>query len=343
MSCTFPGDFWLIFQLQDTGDWIAPIMTFFTYLGYPQAFMVIVAVIYWSVDRKMGLRLAIFLPVVSSVNSILKQAFHAPRPYWLDPGIKAIHVSNGFGMPSGHAQASIAWIYTGSFIKRGWFWVIAVVMVLLIGISRVYLGAHFPSQVVAGWLTGIMVGWIFIRFESGILSWLSGIKFKYQLFMVTGIAAAGLLLGGLFVLLLRDWEMPAQWIMNSLDDLAGRDESILTSIGMGGLAGNTGSFLGVALGALFLQRNGVYEVNQVWWKRILGSITGLIVFLALYALFMATAPDQDNSAIYSIWRFTGFFVISFSGIYLVPLLLIRFRLLEPYSKGPESARGVTIS
>ena len=75
MSCTFPGDFWLIFQLQDTGDWIAPIMTFFTYLGYPQAFMVIVAVIYWSVDRKMGLRLAIFLPVVSSVNSILKQAF----------------------------------------------------------------------------------------------------------------------------------------------------------------------------------------------------------------------------------------------------------------------------
>ena len=191
-----------------------------------------------------------------------------------------------------------------------------------------------------GWLTGIMVGWIFIRFESGILSWLSGIKFKYQLFMVTGIAAAGLLLGGLFVLLLRDWEMPAQWIMNSLDDLAGRDESILTSIGMGGLAGNTGSFLGVALGALFLQRNGVYEVNQVWWKRILGSITGLIVFLALYALFMATAPDQDNSAIYSIWRFTGFFVISFSGIYLVPLLLIRFRLLEPASNG-QSVRSVS--
>jgi membrane-associated phospholipid phosphatase len=339
MSCTFPGDFWLIFQFQSTGNWMAPVMTFFTFLGYPQAYMVIVAVIYWSVDRKIGLRLAIFLPVVSSVNSILKQAFHAPRPYWLDPRIKAIRVSNGFGMPSGHAQASVGWIYAGSLLKRGWFWVLAIVIVLLIGISRVYLGVHFPSQVVAGWLAGILVAWILIRFESGFLSWLGGIKFRYQLLLITGIGAFGLLLGGLFVFLLRDWEMPALWITNSLDDLAGKDESIFYSIGLSGVAGNTGAFMGVALGALLLRRNGVFEVNRIWWKRILGSVTGLVVFLILYAAFMAISPGQDKPAIYVIWRFVGFFVISFSAVCLIPLLLIRIRLLELSPNGPGNSRA----
>ncbi len=111
MTCVFPGDFWLTQSLQSIGMWFTPIMKFFTWLGYPQAYMIIIAIIYWSFDRKLGLRLAIFLPFVASLNSILKQAIHAPRPYWLDPDIRAIQVSNGFGMPSGHAQASTVWFY----------------------------------------------------------------------------------------------------------------------------------------------------------------------------------------------------------------------------------------
>ena len=157
MNIIFPGDIWLILFLQGVGEWLTPIMKLFTWLGYPQAYMIIIAVIYWSFDRKLGLRLAIFLPLVASLNSVLKQAFHAPRPYWLDQGIKAIHVSNGFGMPSGHAQASMAWIYAGALLKRRWFWLTAVIIVLMIGVSRIYLGVHFPSQVVFGWLFGLFV------------------------------------------------------------------------------------------------------------------------------------------------------------------------------------------
>ena len=329
MSYVLPGETWITLSLQNIGDWLTPIMEFFTWLGYPQAYMILIAIIYWSVDRKLGLRMAIFLTVVSSMNIILKQAFHAPRPYWVDPGIKAILVSNGFGMPSGHAQAATVWLYAGSLLRRRWFWAISITLVLMVGMSRVYLGLHFCSQMLAGWAIGIIMLILFIRFESNFLSWFLNRKFKWQLLIISGISTLLLILGGIFVFILRDWEMPAEWIFNAMDDLAGVDETILFSIGFGYVAGYTGSFLGVGLGALLNHRRGGFEVRGLWWKRILRSAAGLAVFLALYGIFMVTAPDQAREALYSIWRFSGFFVISFSAIFLVPLLLMRINLLEP--------------
>lgn len=327
MSYTLPGDFWLTLFLQGTGDWLTPIMKIFTWLGYPQAYMILIAIIYWSFDRKLGLRLAIFLPVVASVNSILKQAIHAPRPYWLDPNIKAIHISNGFGMPSGHAQASTAWLYAGSCLKRGWLWAIAITVVLMIGLSRVYLGVHFTSQVLIGWVIGILVVIFFSRFESKIVTWFLRKKFINQLLWIAGISTLFLILGGVFVFILQDWEVPADWIRNSADDLAGRDETILSSIGMASVAGNTGGFMGVALGALLSHRNGGFNSRGTGWKRLLRSVTGLIIFFALYGIVMLTSPDQTKEALYSIWKFSGFFAISFSTIFLVPLLFMRMNLL----------------
>ena len=327
MSYTLPGDFWLTLFLQGTGDWLTPIMKIFTWLGYPQAYMILIAIIYWSFDRKLGLRLAIFLPVVASVNSILKQAIHAPRPYWLDPNIKAIHLSNGFGMPSGHAQASTAWLYAGSCLKRGWLWAIAITVVLMIGLSRVYLGVHFTSQVLIGWVIGILVVIFFSRFESKIVTWFLRKKFINQLLWIAGISTLFLILGGVFVFILQDWEVPADWIRNSADDLAGRDETILSSIGMASVAGNTGGFMGVALGALLSHRNGGFNSRGTGWKRLLRSVTGLIIFFALYGIVMLTSPDQTKEALYSIWKFSGFFAISFSTIFLVPLLFMRMNLL----------------
>ena len=112
-------------------------MEVFTALGYPQAYMVIMAIVYWSVDPKMGLRMAIFLPMVSSLNSILKLAIHAPRPYWVSTEIKAIHASRGFGMPSGHAQASTVWLLAGTYLRKNWFWIVAILIV--------FLNRHFPA------------------------------------------------------------------------------------------------------------------------------------------------------------------------------------------------------
>jgi len=329
MSFIFPGDIWLTLSLQSIGIWFTPIMKFFTWLGYPQAYMILIAVIYWSVDRKLGLRLAIFLPVVASLNSILKQAIHAPRPYWFDPGIKAIHVSNGFGMPSGHAQASTVWLYAAALMKRGWFWALAICIVFLIGLSRVYLGVHFSSQVLIGWVIGIFVVIIFFRLEKKVLIWFLSRKFSIQLILISGITVLILLLGGIFVFTLRNWEMPAQWIRNSSAYFTGGNESILLSLGIDSVAGNAGAFMGTALGAILSHRQGEFDSGGVVWKRVLRSVVGLIIFFALYEILMLSTPDQTKVVLFAVWRFSGFFVLSFSAIFLVPLLFKRFHLLSP--------------
>lgn len=328
MVCVFPGDLWFTYFLQSLGDWLTPFMKIFTWLGYPQAYMIIVAVIYWSVDRKLGLRLAIFLPVAASLNSIMKQAFHAPRPYWLKPDITAIHVSNGFGMPSGHAQASTVWLYAASCLRRRWIWFVAIVLAFLVGLSRIYLGVHFASQVLAGWVIGILVIIFFLYCERKVLGWFLRQSFFVQLILICGISIMIICLGSVFVYLLQGWDMPLDWISNSADDLALKDESIFSSLGMGAVAGNAGGFLGVALGALLSHRRGGFDVGGSAWKSLLRSITGLIIFLLLYAAIMQIAPDEASSFLYSIWRFGGFFMLSFLAIFLLPQLFMRIKLLS---------------
>jgi len=328
MSYVFPGDTWMTYFMQNIGDWLTPIMKFFTWLGYPQAYMILIVCVYWSVDRKLGLRMAIFLPVVSSLNSILKQAFHAPRPFWFDQRIEAIYLSNGFGMPSGHAQAATVWLYISSYLKNRLFWILAIVVTLMIGLSRVYLGVHFTSQVVSGWFIGIALAILFIHFESRFLHWLLHRTLRSQLLFVSGISILFLLLAWIFVYLLRSWEVPVEWITNASDDLAGTEESIELSVGLSAAAGNIGGFWGAAIGALLSHKIGGFDSGGLWWKRVLRSIAGLLLFAALYGTINLISPEESSEPLYSIWRFCGFFVISFSAIFLIPILFIRVKLLS---------------
>jgi membrane-associated phospholipid phosphatase len=326
MIYAFPGDIRLTQAIQGLGDWLEPVMKFFTWLGYPQAYMIIIAVIYWSFDRKLGLRMAIFLPIVASINSLLKQAFHSPRPFWLIPDINAILVSNGFGMPSGHAQASIVWLYAASCLRKKGFWIIAAGIAFLVGISRVYLGVHFPSQVILGWMIGMLVLVLFNVFETRVLTWFLSRRISTQLFLISGISFMILVLGGVILIFTKNWEMPQEWILNSADALAGKGESILSSQGMSAVAGNSGGFLGTALGALLSHRQGGFDPGGRAWKRILRTITGLAVLITVFAIFQWISPDQEKELFYSVWRFSGFFLISFSAICLMPVLFKKLRL-----------------
>jgi acid phosphatase family membrane protein YuiD len=281
--------------------------------------MVLIVIIYWSIDRKLGLRLAIFLPVTASVNSILKQAIHAPRPYWVDQNIKAIRISSGFGMPSGHAQAATACIYAASQLKKGWFWITAIVMVVMVGLSRIYLGVHFPGQVLAGWMIGMLVAVLFILFESRVISGFMRLRSGTQLLVIFSISMLLMLLGAVFVFLLKRWELPAEWI---------GDETILSSIGLHSTAGNAGGFMGAGMGAILSHRKGGFNVRGRWWSRVLRCLFGLAVISLLYAAFSLITPDKTQDLLYSIWEFSGFFCISISAIFLIPYLLIRMNLLS---------------
>lgn len=151
----------------------ANVLLFFTYLGNWQvivSFGVVILIILWLLRRK---RMAVFFfgAVASGelVYTILKQLLHRVRP---DIGFSLISQS-GYAFPSGHATVSIIFYgMIGFFLwrvsKRRWQKLIIVIatitLVFLIGFSRIYLGVHWSSDVIAGCTIGFSVLMLFVTY-----------------------------------------------------------------------------------------------------------------------------------------------------------------------------------
>jgi len=131
-------------------------MRIITELGSPVVYIILLPIIYWCIDEKKSLHLGIMILISVWLNIILKFALDQPRPFFesYDPSVGIIHERMG-GFPSGHAQNSLVlWIIIASWGKQKRFYGIAALCCLLIGFSRVYLGVHFPTDILGGWLIG---------------------------------------------------------------------------------------------------------------------------------------------------------------------------------------------
>lgn len=104
---------------------------------------------------------------------IIKSTVARERPQVLDP----ILVEHGFSFPSGHATLSmiaygiLAVLVSRSFLPRGArlaVYGVVVALVFLIGLSRVWLGVHYPSDVIAGWVAGATVVLVYASFTRGV-------------------------------------------------------------------------------------------------------------------------------------------------------------------------------
>jgi undecaprenyl-diphosphatase len=104
---------------------------------------------------------------------IIKATVARERPEVLDP----ILVERGFSFPSGHASLSmvaygiLAVLVSRSYLSRGTrlaVFGVVVALVFLIGLSRVWLGVHYPSDVIAGWVAGATVVLVYASFTRGV-------------------------------------------------------------------------------------------------------------------------------------------------------------------------------
>lgn len=135
------------------------LMQALTFLGEETVFMVLAIVLFWCVDKWKGY----YLLSASFVGTILSQSLklicRVPRPWVKDPGFTVVESAKsgatGYSFPSGHTQGATC-TYGGiaRLTKRSRLrWVMGL-LVLLIGFSRMYLGAHYPSDVGAGLVLG---------------------------------------------------------------------------------------------------------------------------------------------------------------------------------------------
>ena len=139
--------------------WLDPVVKVFTTLGNAGILWIVLAVamLFWRPTRKAGvLAGCALLFSLLFTNLGLKLLLTRPRPYTVVEGLIPLLTSgdpNSF--PSGHTSAAFAaglvWART---LPKAWMRRTAVIQAVLMGLSRLYVGVHYPSDVVSGAVVG---------------------------------------------------------------------------------------------------------------------------------------------------------------------------------------------
>ncbi len=137
-------------------------MLLVTDLGSQEAYTVLLVLGYLAVDAAFGRRLGVVFLAGAYLNDLVKVLVAEPRPFVVDRSVArsaaAIATAPGSSFPSGHAQSAVIfWGLAALQFRRLWFWVVAAVLVVLIALSRVYLGVHFPRDVWGGLAFGLVI------------------------------------------------------------------------------------------------------------------------------------------------------------------------------------------
>lgn len=271
------------------GPVLDSIFRIITFLGTERFYLLLLPLIFWCVDLGLGARLAVILLLSVYFNFGLKDLFQQPRPFDIDPSVQLAD-TRGYGLPSGHAQSSVVvWGFIATRINKTWFRVVAILLVILIGFSRIFLGVHFPTDVLAGWVVGVIILGVYLIarpvLERKLLELGLGIQMLVALVLPLALMAIRPTEGTIFPM------------------------AILAGTGVG----------------LILTRRYVsFVVMGSWWQRILRFLTGGSVVFALY-LGIRLVFSSEGSVLYLMLGYLGYGLTGMWISFGAPLL---FRLLK---------------
>ena len=259
-----------------------------SYLGSEVTAAIAVFVVYWCVNKRKGLFLLVNCLIASGINQIVKLLCHVPRPFVAHEDFSisdsARATAGGFSFPSGHTQnstslyGSIAYLWKNRGIR-----ILCAVMIALVAFSRMYLGAHYPTDVLGGFACGLLVLVLSIPLYR---------KSETHPNLIPVLLGIG---GVIMVAALLMFESGSWREMASPEEM----KEMLKGIGI---------CAGCALAAAVcepVERKFVrFETDAVWWAQILKTAAGfgLLVVLALVMKYPAAAVFGESGLAY-VFRF----------------------------------------
>lgn len=306
--------------LQNLGEWLKGPMLAFTTLGIEQFFILLLPTIYWCFDQAVGLRLGILFMFSNMVNTFFKLLFHNPRPYWISDKVKELYHETSFGIPSNHAQlAATVWGWLAVEVRKRWFSIVAFILIFMIGISRVYLGAHFLSDVLLGWVIGGLLVWAYASWYGKAAARIKKLSLGLKLVLVL---VSDLVMGGMVFLgkwIARSWEMNEAWV-----DRAGE----VDPLNVEGVFTLGGTWAGMLGGYLLLDATkGHFQAAQGGWLRLVRFVVGLAGVLVLYLGLGTLFPDNGDIISFAL-RFIRYTLIGLWVSWLGPVVFEKLGLLK---------------
>lgn len=243
------------------------IMLAVTNFGSEALFIAAAVVVYWCFSKKYGYYIMATGMIGTALNQFLKIICRVPRPWVRDPSFTIVEAARadagGYSFPSGHTQ-TVTSVMGGiaRFTKKKAVRVVCIVIVLLVALSRMYLGVHYPTDVGFGLVCGVVLVFaLYPVFEKSD----EDPRGMYIIFTVTAVLS---LAAALYVEF-RPW--PAD---TDPDNLA---ESVKTLNMMFGCTA------AAAIGAPIERRKINFDVRAPWWAQLLKILLGLVLVIALRA------------------------------------------------------------
>ena len=320
-------DFILAFQ--SLGNWLEAPMLFFSFLGSEEFFLFGLPILYWSVNANLGLRVGVILLLSGATNDAFKMMFHGPRPYWFSSSVKAFAIETSFGVPSGHAQiAAGVWGMLASQVRRNWMWVLTIFIILMIGLSRLYLAVHFPHDVLFGWLIGTLLLWVVLRIWDKSATWLKTQTLARQVALAFSFSML-LLLGSLIpYLALQNWSIPTEWLANAAIASADTPPHPIT---LNSILTTSGTLFGIFTGLAWMNTQGGFSAEGTLSQRSLRYTLGVLGVGVFWFGLGAILPRGDELIPY-ILRFVRYTLV---GLWIsggAPWLFIKLKLAGPSQK-----------
>lgn len=244
-----------------------------TMLGSEDFFLVIVAFVFWCLDRRTGARLAVLLLASVWLNSVAKELLNQPRPFTYAPSVRMIYEATGGGLPSGHTQNTVVlWGYLALTYRRRWLSWLAGALMILVPLSRLYLGVHFPTDLLGAYLLGAALLGLYLTLEPGAEIWLAHAGLTWQL----GLAVV------------------APLVLVALHPSA--DEALVTALG---------TLLGMGVGVALERRWVGFEASGSWTRRIACLVLGAAVMLLLRFGLKAAVGALEPEAVWRLVRYAA--------------------------------------
>jgi len=277
-----------------------------SFVGSADGYVLIAILLYVLWDKQLAIRLSVLVLLTMSLNEILKFLIKDPRPFiregtylkkWAVSAASAKGLAAEYSTPSGHAMGSSAfYAYLYAFINNRWVRVAAVLTIVLIGVSRPYLGVHYVEDVLLGWAFGLSIALVAAKYTG----WLSSVWNKFSYGQQIGITAAVSLALFLLSMLINGWRIDAQ-----PRDLLG--------------------FAGFLTGKVNFDPRSSNAIKKV--LRYVLSM-GMVLFVLLFFDRVFGAMADKVSLLGYLLQYVRYALAGIAGIFLAPLIFTRLKLAE---------------